>query len=82
MAFRTSKIFKALDKHEASTPQTVRDALAGGEDAEMIDSSTGKCCHFAYLDSAVDFYHTMQSLFQGISLAIRYLVFWTVPSMV
>lgn len=42
MAFRTSRLFKAVDKHEATTPQQVKDLLAAGDDAEMVDSATGK----------------------------------------
>lgn len=42
MAFRTSRLYKALDKHEATTPQQVKDLIAAADDAEMIDSSTGK----------------------------------------
>ena len=41
MAFRTSRIFKALDKHDATTPQQVKDLLAAGDDAEIVDASTG-----------------------------------------
>ena len=40
-AFRTSRVFKALDKHDVTTPTQVRDLLAAGDDATLVDTSTG-----------------------------------------
>ena len=42
MAFRTSRLYKALDKHEATTPQQIKDLVAAGDDADRVDGSSGK----------------------------------------
>ena len=42
MAFRTSRLYKTLDKHEATTPQQIKDLVAAGDDAELVDGATGK----------------------------------------
>lgn len=49
MAFRTSRIYKALDKHDVSTPQQIKDLVAAGDDAELIDGATGQWQRYQHL---------------------------------